>query len=171
MGHTIQTLAEKKIEERSIFNNRFVVEICEKCHTHYRNLRIVQSLDDWVLMAEGFRDALERWKKRGCPGTGKDKHIELCRKNIVIVDQNDKIQVNLNHNLYNEHKDQIFSEGANFTEEKYIHLKIRDLRLEMSVAEFKELANCVTSAKERLDVIEANQRLENSSPIELLPQA
>lgn len=151
MGHTLSNLSEKVIEEKSIFNNRFVIEVCERVHTHYRNLRIVQSLDDWVTMADGFRDALDRWKRRGCPGTGKGKHIELCRKNIVVFDKGEKIQVNLNENLYNHHQGKIFAEGADFTEEKYIHLKYRDLRLEMSVAEFKEFSDAVSEARKGLE--------------------
>lgn len=151
MGHTIEKLAVKKIEQKSIFNNRFVIEICEKVHTHYRNLRIVQSLDDFITMAEAFVSALDRWKKRGCPGTGEGVHIELCRRQVAIVDDSDEIQVNLNDNLYIHNEGKVFSEGADFTDEKYIHLKLRDLRLEMSINEFKELASAVREAEERLE--------------------
>lgn len=154
MGHTISNLSKKNIEEKSIFNNRFVIEICERVHIHYRNLRIVQSLDDFVMIAEGFNQALDRWKRRGCPGTGNGKHIELVRKNVVLSDVNNNIEVNLNTNLYNTHKDQIFSEGANFSDEKYIHVKIRDLRLEMSIGEFKELSNAINEANENLNKLE-----------------
>ncbi len=153
MGQTIEKLSERKISAKCIFNNRFVIEICEKVHTHYRNLRIVQSLDDFINTAEGFRDALDRWKKRGCPGTG-NRHIELCRKNVAIADDSDTIQINLNKNLYNEHSGEIFSKGADFTEQQYIHLKIRDYRIELSLEDFKELSHAVK---------EATNRLENSS--------
>lgn len=152
MGQTIEKLAEREVEQKCIFNNRFVVEICEKVHTHYRNLRIVQSLDDFINMAEGFASSLERWKKRGCPGTG-SRHIELCRKNVAIADDSNKIQINLNHNLYNEHEGQIFSKGADFKEETYIHLKIRDYRVELSIDDFKKLSEAI---------IEASVKLENS---------
>src|SRR5260221_545831 len=99
MGQTIENLAKREIGRKSIFNNRFVVEICEKVHFHYRNIRIVQSLDDFINMAEGISSSLERWKKRGCPGTG-NRHIELCRKQVAVADFSDTIEVNLNENLY-----------------------------------------------------------------------
>lgn len=150
MGHTIKPLASVEISQKSIFNNRFCIEICEKVHTHYRNLRIVQSLDDFITMASGFSDSLDRWKKRGCPGTSKNRHVELCRKQIAITDESNLIQVNLNDNLYNKNEGGIFSLGADFTDEKYIHLKIRDIRLEMSLNEFKEFANVVAQANEGL---------------------
>lgn len=153
MGRTIQKLAERNIGKKAIFNNRFVVELCESAHIHYRNLRIIQSLDDFINTAEAFVNALERWKKRGCPGTGVGQHIELCRKKIAVADESDKIVINLNENLYNKNEDGIFSEGADFTEPEYVHVKIRDFRVELSVNEFKELASAIS---------EANSRLENS---------
>ena len=150
MGNTLKPLAQAEISQKSVFNNRFVIEICEKVHTHYRNLRIVQSLDDFITMANGFNVAVDRWKKRGCPGTGKGVHIELCRKQIAVADESNLIQVNLNENLYNKNADGIYSLGADFSEDKYIHMKIRDLRLEMSINEFMELADVVAEAKREL---------------------
>ena len=117
------------------------------------SIQINCNLDDFINTAEGFRDALDRWKKRGCPGTG-NRHIELCRKNVAIADDSDTIQINLNKNLYNEHSGEIFSKGADFTEQQYIHLKIRDYRIELSLEDFKELSHAVK---------EATNRLENSS--------
>jgi hypothetical protein len=101
-------------------------------------------------MAEGFAQSLERWKKRGCPGTG-SRHIELCRKNVAVADFSDSIEVNLNDNLYLKNEGGIYAEGAEFKDEKYIHVKIRDIRLEMSVEEFKQLAEVLNEAKKRLE--------------------
>lgn len=152
MGLTIEPLSKKKLPGKPIFNNRFVVEICEKIHTHYRNIRIVQSLDDFINMAEGFSASLERWKKRGCPGTG-SRHIELCRKQVAITDFSDTVEINLNENLYKKNDGGIFAEGSNFTEEdKYMHVKIRDVRIEMSIEEFNTICEAFIEAKEKLNV-------------------
>ena len=151
MGKTRMNLKSGEISTTPIFSNRFVVEICEKVHTHYKNLRIVNTISDWVSIAEGFSDALHRWKKRGCPGTGAGKHIELCRKTIYSEDENHSYAINLNDNLYVPNKDRIYSEGANFDEPTYIHVKWRDLRLEMSIQEFKEFVYGVGEAKRKLD--------------------
>lgn len=151
MGRTIECLSKKKLPGKCIFNNRFVIEICEKVHTHYRNLRIVQPLDDFINTAEAFVSALDRWKKRGCPGTGVNQHIELCRKQVAVTDFSDTVEINLNENLYKKNEGGIFAEGAEFKEEeKYIHVKIRDLRLEMSIAEFSVVAETFKEAQERL---------------------
>lgn len=150
MGLTVEKLSEKNLEEKAIFNNRFVIEICERVHVHYRNLRITQTLDDFISMAEGFNAALERWKKRGCPGTGNGIHIELTRRKVAVVDEHKSIQVNLNKNLYKENEGTIFSEGADFHDEQYIHLKIRDVRVELSIDEFKKLTESMMEAYGKL---------------------
>lgn len=152
MGRTIEKLAERKIGKKSIFDSRFVLELCERCHIHYRNLRIVQSLDDFISTAEAFVSALDRWKKRGCPGTGVNQHIELCRKKVAINDESDTIQVNLNENLYKKNEGGIFSEGSEFLEEeKYLHIKLRDVRIECSVSEFRLVVEAFKEAEEKLN--------------------
>jgi len=152
MGRTIEKLSERTVGKKCIFSERFVIELCEKAHIHYRNIRIVQSLDDFINTAEAFVSALDRWKKRGCPGTGVGQHIELCRKKVAIADESDKVQVNLNENLYKKNEGGIFAEGAEFSDERYIHFKLRDIRIELSLEEFNEVYEAIKEAKEKLDV-------------------
>lgn len=157
MGRTLKPLSTKAVSEKSIFNNRFVVECCEAFHVHYRGLRILMSAQDWAEMAQGMADALRRWKEQGSPIPQQGKHIELCRKNVAQDALGDQtIQVNLNENLYPKHEGRIFSEGAGFDEPQYIHLKIRDLRLEMSRAEFFSLAKACSEAVSVLNVSEVH---------------
>jgi hypothetical protein len=118
-------------------------------HIHYRNLRISLSTVDFIEFTNGCIQAFERWNARGCPENPK-VHIELCRKQIAKSCLNDGFKVNLNENLYNANQGRIFAEGSDFAEEKYIHLKMRDMRLEMSLEEFKEFADVVKEASERL---------------------
>lgn len=151
MGQTLKNLSSKQLPKKTIFNNRFVVEVCEKIHLHYRNLRIVQSLSDWESMMRGMVDGYNRWLKLGEPANGQ-RHIELCRKTVAMFTEEDGIKINLNRNLYKPNEGRIFSEGAEFDEPEYIHLKIRDIRLEMPVSEFLTLAEAVAEAKEALNV-------------------
>lgn len=151
MGHTIVNLADKKFPEQAIFNNRLVVEIAETVHFHYRNLRIVLSEHDWREFGKGIADAWKRWLDRDCPPPKQGQHIELCRKQIANVPiDRDYCKVNLNKNLYALNEGRIFADGADLMDEQYIHLKIRDVRLELTKAEFKLLAEAV---KEAADVI------------------
>lgn len=150
MGRTLKKLASAEVSKKTVFNNRFVVEICEKVHVHYRNLRILMSIEDWKSMAEGMAQSLDRWKKRGEPMPSESTHIELCRKEVAKFPQGENVLINYNDNLYLKNEDRIFSEGADFKDEQYIHLKIRDLRLELSVEEFNQLADAITNAKETL---------------------
>lgn len=147
MGQTIRNLAKRESLKQAIFNNRMVVEACEDFHFHYRNLRLAISYADWASFAKGFSDAYLRWEKQGKPF---GNHTELCRKTVAtnVLDQG--IKINLNKNLYKKVKG-VFSLGADFNDEEYIHVKIRDMRLEMSKEEFTELADCFAEAKEALN--------------------
>ena len=149
MGQTIKNLSRKGLSSKSIFNNRMVVEICEKVHIHYRNLRILLNISDYISFCKGCRDALDRWEKRGKPDIG-GEHIELCRKQISNDTHNDGIQINLNHNLYLHNKGRIFSEGSDLDDKQYIHLKYRDLRLEMTKDEFILFAEAVEDARKNI---------------------
>lgn len=151
MGRTLEFLSKKEVEPKTIFNNRFVVEVAECFHVHYRNLRIIMSTSDWISMARGMADAIKRWENLGCPEPQEMKHIELCRKEVASSPLGDNaIKINLNKNLYLENDGKIFAEGAQFEDEKYCHLKIRDLRIEMSLSELKQLTEAVKEAESAL---------------------
>lgn len=150
MGRTLINLADKKLEGKAIFNNRLVVEVAETFHVHYRNLRIVLSQVDWESFGKGMSDAWKRWEQRGKPSCG-EKHLELCRKEVAVSPiDNDLCRVNLNKNLYAENEGRIFAEGADLIDEQYIHMKVRDLRLEFTKAEFKTLAEVIKEAADAI---------------------
>jgi len=151
MGQTLQKLSKKELTEKAIFNNRFVIEICEKVHFHYRNLRLILSKEDWIELAKGCKDSLERWTKLGSPEPKEGVHIELCRKEVAKQPLFDnEIAINLNKNLYEVNEGKIYSEGAGLDGKTYVHLKIRDQRLELKPSEFMQLADAIIEAKEQL---------------------
>lgn len=102
-------------------------------------------------LGKGFSDAFLRWVRKGSPVEG---HAELCRKNVAMQPKDEGIKINLNRNLYSANGGKIFSEGAGLEGESYIHLKYRDLRLEMTKEEFLEMAECMAEAKEKLGEID-----------------
>lgn len=148
MGQTIKELSKVELNKPAIFNKRFVVEACENFHFHYRNLRINISYADWPQFGKGFSDAYLRWEKQGRPYGG---HTELCRKIVATNPIDEGIQINLNKNLYKPNAGKIFSEGTDLTDPTYIHLKIRDLRIELTLEEFKKLSGCIKQASEELE--------------------
>ena len=162
MGHSLAKLSKKEIANKAIFNSRFVVEICEKVHLHYRNLRILLSLPDFLELAKGLIVAMERWQKLGQPEPQVGQHIELCRRKVATEAYNEGIQVNLNQNLYNANKGKIYAEGCEFGDETYIHIKMRDMRWELSLKEFEEFADAIAEAK---------GKLENSNTLPCISQA
>ena len=162
MGQTVQALAKKELSGKPIFPNRFVIEICEKVHIHYKNLRIVNNIHDFVSIAEGFRDSLDRWKKRGAPGVSKKNHIELCRKEVISETFSNDILINLNKNLYPDHEGRVFSEGAEFDEPYYIHFKVGDARVELSIDQFKEVCDAVKTAEKELQSSDIDSMLQKT---------
>lgn len=151
MGQTIRNLSTKEVAGNPIFNDRLVVEICEAVHLHYRNLRIILSMRDWVELAKGLSDSLSRHNSLMNPSPKEGTHIELCRKKVAQSPiGNNEIKINLNNNLYKQHEGRIFAEGANLQDPDYIHLKIRDLRLELTHDEFRALTEAVKEANEKL---------------------
>lgn len=151
MGHTLQPLSHKELPAKSVFDKRFVVEVAEKFHLHYRNLRILLSLSDFIEFCQGVIKAYERWQKLGNPEPKQGSHIELCRRKVGNDVYNEGIKLNLNDNLYLKNEGRIFSEGADFTDPYYIHLKLRDLRVELSLDDFKQLAEAVKEAEKALE--------------------
>jgi len=152
MGFTLKSLAKRDIDTKSVFNNRFVTEVAENFHVHYRNLRLILSVADFKEISKGFVQALQRWEQRGRPEPSEGTHIELCRKKVSGI-HNDGIQINLNKNLYNLNKGKVFADGADFTEPTYIHVKVRDVRLELSIDDFKLLAEAVKEAEGKLNEV------------------
>ena len=153
MGHTLVSLSKRDLPSESIFSNRFVIECAEKMHLHYRNMRILLNVDDFKKIGSSCYNAMSRWKNLGNPENNANTHIELCRQSIAEFAHNDGIRINLNKNLYNLNDGKIFAEGCDFKDEKYIHLKIRDIRLEMSIEEFKTLAGAVKEAEGKLNEV------------------
>ena len=76
--------------------------------------------------------------------------MELCRKEVDSP-KDETMMVNLNRNLYIKCKDKVFSEGNTFDEPFYIHLKYRDVRIEMPVDEFKDFASMIEEARKAID--------------------
>ena len=146
MGKTLVHLSERKLPQNKIFDNRFVVESCEAIHVHYRNIRIFLDVDNWKLLAEGFKDSLARFFKMGNPEGG---HTELCRKNVTVPSE-ETVKVNLNENVYLKYQNKVWSKGSELEDPKYIHFKYRNIRIEMSLEEFEVVSDAVLEAKEAL---------------------
>jgi hypothetical protein len=154
VGQTIQKLSQRSLKRPAIFDKRFVVESCEDFHVHYRNLRINLGFQDWKSFGKGVADSFMRWVRKGSPVGG---HSELCRKQVASNPKNDGIMINLNKNLYKGNQGKIFSKGTDLPDDEYIHFKYRDLRLEMTLEEFKEMAECFKEAKGNLDEIQGSR--------------
>ena len=58
MGHVYKVLDEKKVNKGSkFFPTRFIIELCENVHIHYRNIRIELSTNEFCDMYRSMRKA------------------------------------------------------------------------------------------------------------------
>ncbi len=143
MGRTFQLLSENKIDGKTIFDKRLVVECCETFHLHWRNLRLEFSHENFIVFIKTVLEAYNAWTKNGSPVSA--HHLELGRGLIfpsLCTPQDVKIEVC--ENLYKKHENSRDSEFL--IEDEFIHIHYRDLRIEMSKEEFVGLAESFVSA-------------------------
>ncbi len=146
MGKTLEILAKGKLTQNTIFNKRFVVESCETFHFHIRNLRYEFQYEDFLKILDAFDEIKKTYDKNGRPRS--HQHLELGRAELNPQNGSDELSIELCENLYKKYPtgwDSFFHD-----EETFVHLHWRDLRVEMSNAEFLEFGKQVSRAHQKL---------------------
>ena len=157
MGKVIRPLAETKIGNYSIFPERFTLEECGEYHFHYRSVRIAFTPDE-------FKDFLrltrfDRDKKE------KIFLSKVMRSNGDVIDKN-RLVTEYTKNTYIKHRKDSAKEADFFKEPAYIHVHYRNLRLEMPIEEFVQVANNFENARNALPIQSIEDmfcRMENLS--------
>ena len=141
MGYTREVLAEKKLDDKSVFyTESFKIEVAESIHIHLRNFRLCFSIEEWKAFAKGVFTSYFRWWLKGKPGYQSTSHNwKLFQGNISPVAGQGKDSV-----LKNE----MLVELSQFTD--YIHLHFRNTRYEFTVDEFLEYADQITKARDKI---------------------
>lgn len=141
MGYTREVLAEKKLDDKSVFyTESFKIEVAESIHIHLRNFRLCFSIEEWKTFAKGVFTSYFRWWLKGKPGYQPTSHNwKLFQGKIPPVAGQGEDSV-----LKNE----MLVELSQFTD--YIHLHFRNTRYEFTVDEFLEYADQITGARDRI---------------------
>jgi len=142
MGKILTTLARSNVPRRSIFGERFVVECCETFHVHFKNLRLDLSPDDWRRLLAGIEEAGRTWREAGEPE--QHPHLELGRAKLPEANTSDELSIELCENLYRSWP--TGWDSSFHHDDSFVHLHWRDLRVEMSNAEFLHVAEQVGEA-------------------------
>lgn len=154
MGHCRRVLAFKVVEPiTTLYSDHFTLELAENFHLHLRNLRVELDHVEFELVANGFAEALESWRRNGSPP--KVRYEELGDKQLVLHKSKlSPVPSQWNTNTTN---DELRIELQQWTD--YVHIHQRHLRSELTVKEFLEFADAVAAARDELLALSA------SSPI------
>ena len=153
MGKVIAPLAEGTVPEHTIFDRRFVLECCERFHFHWRNLRLELTADNWNEFVRTFEAAISTWRANGSPR--EHTHLELAKH---LMDLNEVVHpttvgVELCANLYKEMRATHGQDAEFWDEDAFVHFHYRDLRFEMSIADFLAFSKTMSDARDRLQTM------------------
>lgn len=141
MGYTREILAQKKLDDKSVFyTDKFVIEIAESVHMHFRNFRLDLCLKEWKILAKGFIISYLRWWFKGKPGYQPPIHNWKMFKSKVdpVAGKGGKSII----------ENELRVELSQFAD--YVHLHFRNTRYEFTIDEFLEYADEITQARDNI---------------------
>ena len=149
MGKTLALLADSSVGANQICDTRCVVECCETFHIHWKNLRLELSRDAFSSLSEVFAQIDSRHNGQGLPQNHEDAYVDLGRFEIphAAIPLTD-LKVELCANTFRTQ----YQSETTFDDSEYIHIHYRDLRIELTVREFRMFAANVAQAATALDL-------------------
>lgn len=162
MGEILHDLVRIKLPDREAHNSHLFIDLCENIHIHYREFRIVFSLDEYFEFAgivqqstEDVRNYLAQnpdYKERTYPTTlmvagGKIRQRQLLENSPRP-----------NESTYFANDFAIELQAETVVDE--IHVHWRDYRIALNREHFKQIADAFTVAKAELEAFEANHPYE-----------
>lgn len=157
MGLVKKELARITLPDREVHNSRMFVDLCENIHIHYREFRIVFSLDEYF----EFVDILERSTEdvRSYLAQNPD-YREGAYPTTLMVAGGQKQQRKLlqnspapNQSAYFANDFAIELQDESIVDEVHVHW--RDYRFAMSREHLKLICDAFTKAKKELEAFEA----------------
>jgi len=158
MGRTKIELSRIKLPDRELHNSRLFIDLCENIHIHYREFRIVFSLDEYF----EFVDIVSRSTEdvRSYLAQNPEYEEGIHGDTVMLAggwERRRKLLANSpkpNESTY--FPNDFFIELLEETETDEIHVHWRDYRFAISRGHFKIIADAFTKAKKELKSFEAN---------------
>jgi hypothetical protein len=166
MGAVKQLLARRTLSDREKHNSRLFVDLCENIHIHYREYRLIFSLDEYF----EFADIVDKSTRdvRNYLANNPEYREQEYPTTIMIacgVDRQRKFLQNSpkpNQSAYHNNDFAVELQEEHVTDE--IHVHWRDLRIALNRENFKDVADAFREATEALGTFEkdhAYQRQEH----------
>ena len=165
MGQILHDLVRIKLPDREPHNSRMFIDLCENIHIHYREFRIVFSLDEYF----EFADILARSTEdvRNYLAQNPD-YVEHDYKTTVMVAGGFERQRKLLQNSPQPNKSYYFAndfaielQAESVIDE--IHVHWRDYRFAMNREQFRLIANAFTNAHKELTDFESKNVYERKA--------
>ena len=145
MSNTIKLLVEKKLKpESDIYKDFLSLEICENCHIHWRNLRMLFNKEEFEIFYRAITSAYNQWEKMGKPSPKIDE------KNQALIPPTYLCTGKINP-IHGERPEDFAIEVQGdlpHMPSSMIHIHHKSLRFDVSHKEFLELADLFAKAKE-----------------------
>ena len=159
MGLVLHDLVRRKLPDRELHNSRMFVDLCENIHIHYRELRIVFSLDEYFefasILGVSTEDARNYLAQNPDYEEGKYKTTLMVaggpERQLKLLENSPKP----NQSTYFANDFAIELQAASVIDE--IHVHWRDYRIALSRKHFHLIADAFSKAKSELVAFEQTQ--------------
>ena len=132
MGNIKKILANKKVADHGLYVGS-TWEDCENIHLHWDDFRLIMTEKDFCNFVESTCTAIKKLQIL--------KETNEREKGHCLVQWKPE---------YRYFKNRLQIELQDAPQTGHVHIHLRDLRLELSIEEFKELAECMAKAVEEL---------------------
>ncbi|MCK5013454.1 MAG: ParB-like nuclease domain-containing protein [Candidatus Omnitrophica bacterium] len=164
MGSVKEYLFRKELKDRELHNSRLFVDLCENIHIHYREYRLMFSLDEYY----EFYDIITRSTHdvRNYLTQNLDYKEKAYPTTLMVACGGDRQKKFLKNSPFpNEsfHDNNVFAielQEENITDE--IHVHYRDFRLALNRENFKDIAKGFAGALAKLEEFETNNNYKRS---------
>jgi len=134
LGHIKKVLAATELDPRTITSTGLWGDLCENVHLHYRNLRLDFSEIEWSNMRSAINSI------------GIEMEREVVNRNYREGDPNFLIQFMYNHGTKSNSEYYANRFLIELQRDNTVHVHYRDLRLHLTIPEFKKVAGAFIQA-------------------------
>jgi hypothetical protein len=146
MGLVDKVLSEVELPDRDEHNCRVFIDLAENVHIHYREHRLIFTVDEYMEVAKAFMEGAIALKERVSKGYKEDNNYPT---EIIGGSQKEPINIDSPHKSYFNNR-MVIEKQANSVMDD-IHIHYRDYRLVMNNPEtFKKFCECVIEAYKNL---------------------
>jgi len=147
MGRVKKKLAEVVLPDRDAHNGRCFTDLAENVHIHYREHRLIFSVEEFFVIAKAFEEGAKKLEE-----AVKNGYKEWSGKQPEIIGGQQKVDMPIEDPTRSYYNNRMVIEQQESNVIDDIHIHYRDYRLVMDNHEtFKKFCECVKEAEKNLE--------------------